>query len=130
MESPDSMSTHEVIFKQARERIELAYDKAMKQGLQNPTVLALDLQDDLARGIAGMTGRDQRIDAVIAEAKSRWVTPLGVWHLPSDVAAKLVVDFPDVAAQLCEVPPHGTFYTVLVAEKSVSLVLTPCPSST
>jgi hypothetical protein len=90
-------------------------------------VVVLDLQDSLARGIAGMSGRDQRIDAVVAEAKSRGVAPLGIWHLPSDVAAKLMADFPDIAAQLHEMPQQPAFYTVLVAAGGASLVLTPCP---
>ena len=127
MESPDSRSSHEVIFKQARERIELAYDKAVKQGLQNPVVLVLDLRDSIARGIAGTSGRDQRIDDVVAEAERRGVTPLSLWHLPGDVAAKLLANFPDVAAQVRKAPQQPAFYTVLVATGAVSLLLTPCP---
>ena len=127
MENLDCISSHEAIFKQATERIELAYEKAVKQGLQNPVVLALDLRDDIARRIAGTSGRDQWADAVVAEAERRGVTTLGIWHLPGRVAAKLLADFPDVAAMLSEEAPPGAFYTVAVAEKGASLVLMPCP---
>jgi hypothetical protein len=130
MANPDWKSNHEVIFKQATERIELAYEKAKKQGLQNPVVLVLDLRDGIARRIAGTSGRDQRIDDVVAQAESRGVAPLGIWHLPADVAAKLLAEFPDLAAKLREVPSQQAFYTVLVAEEGASLVLTPCPQST
>jgi hypothetical protein len=127
MESPDCISSRKVIFKQATERIELAYEKAVKQGLQNPVVLALDLRDDIARRIADASGRDQRTDAVVAEAERRGVAPLGVWHLPGEVAAKLLADFPDVAAMLREIPQQGAFFAVVVAEKGASLALMPCP---
>jgi hypothetical protein len=127
MESPDPRNSHRVIFKQMTERIELAYETAVKQGLQNPMVLVLDLHDENARKIADTSGRNQRTDEVVAEAERRGVVPLGIWHLPSDVAARWLADFPDVVAQLHEIPPPSTFYTVMLAAGAVSLVLTPCP---
>ena len=111
-----------------RERIELAYEKAVSEGLRNPVVLALDLQDDTARRVAETSGRDQRIDDVVAEAEKRGgLRPLGIRHLPGDVAAKALATFPDVAASLNEMLPPWTFYTVVVAAGSASLALTPCP---
>ena len=77
MKRPAWKALHEVIFKQARERIELAHTKAVQQGLLNPVVLALDLQDGIARKIADTSGRAQRTDEVVAEARRRRVTPFG-----------------------------------------------------
>jgi hypothetical protein len=82
MQNENWTDATESIFKQVRERIEFAAEKARQQKLENAVVLVLDLSDDNAMQIALTSGRDARIEEVRDEALSRGVTPIGVWHLP------------------------------------------------
>ena len=128
MQSPDSKTTHEIILKRAWERIELAYEKAVSEGLRNPVVLVLDLQDDTARRVAEASGHDQRIDDVVAEAEKRGdLDRLAFGICPAMSPPSALAAFPDVAASLNEMLPPWTFYTVVVAAGSASLAVTPCP---
>lgn len=129
MQRSDWRDLHDTLFKQAKERIELAYVKAAKKGMRNPVVLLLDLSDDMARGILESQGGGQMAHDLCAEAEKRGIVPICCVGWPRDATAGLLAEvdgIPNITDRLRETLP-ASFYTVLLAGGNISVKETPCP---
>ena len=121
----DWMASHEVLYRQARERIEIAFCKAKRKQIEEPVILVLNLRDKTARQIAYLTGREADVDAQIREADKRGVEPLVLWHIPNEYAKKIAYGSSEVAVALEDDVGPDAFHTVVVADGSVSVYVTP-----
>lgn len=112
-----------------RERIELAYVKAQAKGLDDPTILILDLQDDGAVRLAQMTGVDrEQIERLREDCERDDVVPTQVLAVPRKAVTCLVgPDNPNGPKEAAEPHSPGTFRVVAIASNGNSFVDFPVP---
>jgi len=99
-----------------QEKVEQVYLQTKQNGIADPIVLVLDVQDDGARIMAGFVMGVERRDNFLEEARQREMTPvlvLGVEHAKAvDFFSRISAD---VEAALKKGLPPGYFWSIAVA---------------
>ena len=121
----------EHLMKTSIERVEVAWLKARRDGLEHPTVLVLDLDDPTARKICSTADREDEAERFIANAERQQSAPIMLWHLPGAVAADLLpaeeVRMKQVLNDWSSFCPEDTFPAVVVSEECVALATCHVP---
>lgn len=67
----------------AIERIEVAYLKSVRDGLENPAIFLLELADPTARAIVRTADREDETARHLERYRHEDVTPIALWHMPT-----------------------------------------------
>jgi hypothetical protein len=121
------IQTHEVFYRQAYERIEIAYLKAQQHGILDVVLTLMDFSDPLAEQIGKAIGVLDTAKGQIALATHRGGISLATsWGTRASIRS-IFEDYPVVAEMLTRRPSPGTFHTLIVADGGVSLRETKIP---
>ena len=119
--------THEILYRQSLEHLEVAYLKSRQQGQDDVVFTLIDFSDPLGEKIANEIGVLERAQSHIREAVKRGHRSLGTsWDTRPNVQG-LFSELPEVVELLNKQPTFGNFHTLIVAEGAVSLRETPLP---
>ncbi len=114
-----------------RERVEFAYEKARRQGIEDPVILVLDLQDDRAARLAQQTGLDWAlIERWRAECARCDVVPTQVISAPRWAVMCVVgPTTPNSPQGIAKPNAADTFRVVAIAAGGNSFADFPVPPS-
>jgi len=112
-----------------RERIEFAYEKARANGLDDPIILVLDLQDDRAARLAQLTGLPwEQIERWREECDRCDVVPTQILAAPRWAVLCVVgPTTPSSPKGIAKPSPAGTFRVVAIASNGNSFADFPAP---
>ncbi|MEN6407474.1 MAG: hypothetical protein ABFC77_13505 [Thermoguttaceae bacterium] len=100
-----------------RERIEFAYEKVKADGMDDPVILVLDLQDDRAARLAQLTGLPwERVKLWREDCGQRDAIPTQILAAPRwAVLAVIGPMTPNSPQGIIKVSPPGTFRVIAIA---------------
>ena len=112
-----------------RERIEFAYEKARLNGMEDPVILVLDLQDDRAARLAQMTGLPwEQIERWREECGRCDVVPTQVLAAPRYAVTCVVGPMtPSGVRGIARPCPRGAFRVAAIASDGTSYSDFPVP---
>jgi hypothetical protein len=112
-----------------RERIEFSYEKALRNGLEQPVILVLDLMDARAACLSQKLGVAwEQIARCREECRRHDVVPVQVVAAPPDAALCLVgPTTPNSPLGIAKPNPAGTFRVVAIAAGGNSFADFPLP---
>jgi hypothetical protein len=121
------------MLRRATEQVEVAYLKAVRQSIENPTVVLLELEDATAQQIIRTTVREAEAERMIERCRGQDITPIALWRMTADEAADLLP--PDHEAAMhglrtwATCGPPGMFPVVVVGRGAIGLIPFPIPES-
>jgi hypothetical protein len=114
-----------------RERIEFAYEKAKKDGVDDPVIIVLDLQDERAANMAYLMGlpKEQVAQRLIQCAK-RATTPALILTAPRWAALAVVGPMtPNSSQGIVQPNQPDTFRVIVIAAGGNAFADVPTPPS-
>jgi hypothetical protein len=112
--------------RQNRERIEVALSRALKRGVEQPIVLALDLYDPLGLAITEAADGGVELQRHLREAENRGMSPQLIWGLPGRTARSYVGQVNmAVAGLLQDAAPSGMYQVLAIGDGELSIVTLP-----
>lgn len=128
-----SIAEQNWLLRRATERIEIAFIKAVRQSIENPAVVLLELEDPTAQWIIRTTVREAEAERMIERCRGQDITPIALWRMTADEAADLLP--PDHEAAIhglrrwATCGPPGMFPVVVVGRGGIGLIAFPIPES-
>ncbi len=115
-----------------RERIEFAYEKAKADGMDDPVILVLDLQDDRAARLAQLTGLPwQQVNLWREECDRRDTVPTQILAAPRWAVLAVVGPMtPNSPQGILKPNPSGTFRVLALASGGIAFADFPLPPDT
>lgn len=115
-----------------QERIEFAYEKVQANGMDDPVILVLDLQDDRAARLAQLTGLPwERVKLWREDCGQRDAVPTQILAAPRWAVLAVVGQMtPNSPQGIVKPSPPGTFRVIAIAAGGNAFADFPLPPTT
>ena len=115
-----------------REKIEMTYERACNEKMEDPVILVLDLDDPFASSVAKLGGlTSDRLDACRERCRSFGITPTQIVAAPRwAVIAVVGPSTPNSLAGILKPSPPGSFRVVAIAAGGNAFADFPLPPTT